>query len=92
MTGSSGATIAFAVSSGRLGREPMKHRNIIQGGRADLERELLEALFTPGAEPRVHDLKTRLAPRGQGKLRLVADGTREHASPEACANSGLSKE
>lgn len=60
----------------------MKHRNIIQGGRADLERELLEALFTPGAGIRAHDLKTRLAPRGQGKLRLVSDRVRECASPK----------
>ncbi|BAV33396.1 hypothetical protein SCL_1082 [Sulfuricaulis limicola] len=59
----------------------MRHRNIIQGGRADLERELLEALFTPGAEVSVHDLKTRLVPRGQGKLRLVTDRTHEYASP-----------
>lgn len=64
----------------------MRHRNIIQGGRANLERELLEALFTPGAEPRAHELKTRLVPRGQGKLQLVVDGTREHPSPEAGIN------
>lgn len=63
----------------------MRHRNIIQGGRADLERELLEALFTPGAEPRAHDLKTRLA-RRLGKLRLVSDETRKHVSPESGAN------
>lgn len=64
----------------------MRHRNIIQGSRADLERELLEALFTPGAEPRVHDLKTRLVPRGQGKLRLISDRTRERASSETGVN------
>ncbi|MEW6330276.1 MAG: hypothetical protein AB1560_02345 [Pseudomonadota bacterium] len=70
----------------------MKHRDIIQGGRADLERELLEALFTPGAEPRVHDLKTRLASRGQGKLHLVTDRTREYASPETGVNSDHSED
>ncbi len=64
----------------------MKQRNIIQGGRADLERELLEALFTPGAEASVHELKTRLVPRSQGKLRLVTDRTHEYASPETDAN------
>jgi hypothetical protein len=70
----------------------MRHRNIIQGGRADLERELLEALFTPGAEASVHDLKTRLVPRGQRKLRLVSDQTREHALPETSANSNPSED
>jgi hypothetical protein len=69
----------------------MRHQNIIQGGRADLERELLEALFTPGAEPRAHKLKTRLMPRGQGMLRLAEDGTREHASLEAGINPDLHK-
>ena len=29
----------------------MKRPDIIQGGRAEFERELLEAMFTPGAEP-----------------------------------------
>lgn len=70
----------------------MRHRNIIQGGRADLEQELLEALFTPGAEPRTHELKARLAPRGQGKLRLVSDRTRERASSETGTNSGPSED
>ena len=70
----------------------MKQRNIIQGGRAELERELLEALFTPGAEASVHDLKTRLVPRGQGKLRLVSDQTREHTSFETDANPEASKD
>lgn len=66
----------------------MRHRNIIiQGGRAKLERKLLEALFVPGAELRVHDLKTRLAPRGQGKLRLVRDRACECASPDTGTNS-----
>lgn len=69
----------------------MRHRNIIQGGRADLERELLQALFTPGVEPRVRDLKTRLA-RRQGKLRLVVDEAREHASPEIGSHSDPSKD
>ncbi len=70
----------------------MRHRNIIQGGRADLERELLEALFTPGAEPRAHELKARLAHRGQGKLRLISDRTRERASPNTAANSDPSED
>lgn len=70
----------------------MRRRNIIQGGRADLERELLEALFTPGAEPRVHDLKTRLVPRGQGKFRLVSDRTRERASHATVTNSDPRKD
>lgn len=65
----------------------MRNQNVIQGGRADLERELLEALFTPGAEASVHDLKTRLVPRGQGKLRLVLDRARERTLPEIGANS-----
>ncbi|MHB1142820.1 MAG: hypothetical protein ACYC1T_13830 [Sulfuricaulis sp.] len=70
----------------------MKQRTIIQGGRADLERELLEALFMPGAEASVHDLKTRLVPRGQGKLRLVVDETREHAWPVAGAKPDFGKD
>lgn len=69
----------------------MRHRNIIQGGRADLERELLEALFTPGAEPRVRDLEIRLA-RRQGKLRLVVDETRQHASLKSGANLNPSED
>lgn len=70
----------------------MRHRNIIiQGGRADLERELLEALFMPGAEPRVHDLKTRLVPRGQGKLRLVSDVTHKRISSKTGTNLGPHK-
>ncbi len=70
----------------------MRHRNIIQGGRADLERELLEALFTPGAEPRAHELKTRLVRRGQGKLCLVADRARERIPPEMGANPDTHKD
>jgi hypothetical protein len=66
----------------------MKHRNICQGGRANLERELLKALFTPGAEHQAHELKTRLMPRSQGKLRLVSDMTHELALPEIDAKSG----
>ncbi len=59
--------------------------DIIDGGRAELELALLKAMFTPGAESRVHDLETRLA-RRQGKLRLVVDETREHASPDTVMN------
>ena len=51
----------------------MKRPDIIQGGRAELERELLEAMFTPGAEPLVDTLKVRLARRDNRKLRLVPD-------------------
>jgi hypothetical protein len=51
----------------------MKRPDIIQGGRAELERELLEAIFTPGAEPLTDELKARLAPRGYRRLRLVPD-------------------
>jgi hypothetical protein len=53
----------------------MKRPDIIQGGRAELERELLEAMFTPGAEPLADTLKVRLARRGYRKLRLVPDDT-----------------
>ena len=60
--------------------------DIIEGGRAALELELLKAMFTPGAEPRVRDLETRLVPRGRDKLHLVSDRTREHASPEMGTN------
>jgi hypothetical protein len=70
----------------------MKQRNIIQGGRAELERELLEALFTPGAEASVHDLKTRLVPRGQDKLHLVAVGAQERTLPEMGADSDPHKD
>ncbi len=66
--------------------------DIIEGGRAALELELLKAMFTPGAEPRVHDLKTRLVPRGQGKLRLVVDEAREHASSKIGSHSDPSKD
>lgn len=51
----------------------MKRPDIIQGGRAELERELLEAIFTPGAESLADTLKARLAPRGYRRLHLVPD-------------------
>jgi hypothetical protein len=70
----------------------MRHRETIQGGRADLELELLKAIFTPGGEHRVREIEARLAPRGRGKLRLVLDVTRELNSPEADANSGHSED
>jgi hypothetical protein len=70
----------------------MRHHETIQGGRADLERKLLEALFTPGAEPQVCEIKARLAPRSRGKLRLVSDVTRERASPETGVNSNPSED
>jgi hypothetical protein len=43
-------------------------------------------LFTPGAEASVHDLKTRLVPRGQGKLRLVSDLTHKRISSKTGAS------
>ncbi len=46
---------------------------VINGQRADLERELLEAIFTPDAEQRAEILKTRLKRRGMGRLRVVSD-------------------
>ena len=70
----------------------MKHHEIIQGGRADLELELLKAMFTPGGEHRVREIETRLAPRGRAKLRLVSNVTRERVSPETAAHSDLSKD
>jgi hypothetical protein len=51
---------------------------VLNGGRAALEREVLEALFTPEAETRVQDLKARLARRG--RIRLVDTGSAEPAS------------
>lgn len=65
----------------------MRYRETIQGGRADLELELLKAMFTPGGEHRVREIEARLTPRGRGKLRLVSDVTRERASPEVRAKS-----
>jgi hypothetical protein len=65
----------------------MRHRDIVQGGRADLELELLKAMFTPGGEHRVREIKARLAPRGRGEVRLVSDETRELTSPETSVNS-----
>lgn len=70
----------------------MRHRETIQGGRADLELELLQAMFTPGGERRVREIEARLAPRGRGKLRLVSDPTRECASPETGVNSDPRKD
>jgi hypothetical protein len=54
---------------------------LLNGGRPALEREVLEALFTPGAETRVQDLKARLARRG--RIRLVDVGSAEPASASA---------
>lgn len=70
----------------------MKHHEIIQGGRADLELELLKAMFTPGGEHRVREIEARLAPRGRGKLRLVLDVTPERASPETGVNADPHKD
>lgn len=70
----------------------MEHRNIIQGGRADLELELLKAMFTSGGEHRVREIEARLTPRGRGKLRLVSDVTREGVSPEIGVKSDPRKD
>lgn len=45
---------------------------IIKGQRPTLERELLETMFTPGAEGCAANLKARLARRGKGKLVLAS--------------------
>ena len=59
----------------------MRDWDIIEGGRLELELELLKAMFTPGAESRVRNLGTRLA-RRQGKLRLVVEEARGDAPPD----------
>ncbi len=56
--------------------------NLLEGKRADLERELLEAMFTPGADQRVEALKMRLERRGHGQLRIVSDLAARPAEPE----------
>jgi len=45
---------------------------LLKGGRSSLEHELLRAMFTPGAEHRAAELKTRLVKRGPGKLSAVS--------------------
>ena len=45
---------------------------LLKGGRPSLEHELLRAMFTPGAEHRAEELKTRLVRRGPGKLSAVS--------------------
>jgi hypothetical protein len=70
----------------------MRHRETIQGGRADLELELLKAMFTPSGEQRVREIEARLASRGRGKLRLVSDVTRDRASRETGVNSDPPKD
>lgn len=56
--------------------------NLVKGNRADLESELLEAIFTPGAEQQAERLKARLERRGHGKLRVVSDPATRPAEPE----------
>lgn len=73
----------------------MKRPDIIQGGRAELERELLEAMFTPGGEPLTDELKARLARRGYRKLRLVPNEADQSppetgGSPSGPGNAGCS--
>lgn len=53
----------------------MKRPSVINGGRAALERELLEALFTNVEADRAEKLKMRLAPRGCSRMKLVCDRT-----------------
>lgn len=69
----------------------MKRPDIIQGGRAELERELLEAVFTRGAEPLADELKARLARRSFRKLRLVPDGACQSPSETGGNSSGSDK-
>lgn len=69
----------------------MKRLDIIQGGRAELERELLETIFTPGAEPLAEELKTRLTRRGYLKLRLVSDEAYQSLPETGGSPSGSGK-
>lgn len=69
----------------------MKRPDIIQGGRAELERELLEAIFTPGGEPLAEELKARLTRRDYLKLRLVSDEAYQSASETGGNPSGSGK-
>lgn len=57
--------------------------NIIKGKRAGLERELLAAMLTPGAERKAEALKARLQRRGTGKLKIVSDPASRPAPTEA---------
>ncbi len=69
----------------------MKRPDIIQGGRAELERELLDAIFTPGAEPLADELKARLTRRGNRKLRLVPEKVRQSPPETGGSSSGSGK-
>lgn len=69
----------------------MKRPDIIQGGRAELEHELLEAIFTPGTEPLADELKVRLAPRGCRRLRLVPDEVCQSPPENGDSPSGSGK-
>lgn len=57
--------------------------NVIKGKRAGLERELLKAILTPGAERKAETLKARLRRRGTGKLRVVTNQASRPAPTEA---------
>lgn len=50
---------------------------LLAGGRTALEQELLEALFTPGADLHVQSLKARLTRRG--RIEVVSTSTRHDA-------------
>ena len=78
------------MPSGKLA-DTMKRPDIIQGGRAELERELLEAMFTPGAEPLADELKVRLAPRGYRRLHLVPDEACQSPPENGDSPSGSGK-
>lgn len=50
---------------------------VIKGRRHEIERELLRAILTHGAEKRAARLKQRLARRVKGKLVLACDSARD---------------
>jgi hypothetical protein len=49
----------------------MAKLKIINGGRRELEYQLLAAMFTPGGNANVETLRLRLARRGGGQIRAV---------------------
>lgn len=56
--------------------------DVIQGQRASLERELLKAMLTHGAERKAESLKARLDLRGVGKLKVVVSDRTPRPAPE----------
>lgn len=63
---------------------------IIKGRRHELERELLKAMLTHGAEKRAARLKQRLERRGRGRLVLASDSARDAVPPDEAASDGES--